>query len=100
MRQGDRSWFILNYHEIDPPHKACVGNREIMVDRLFSSHEAIKVYSGDLNAFDSPGGGKALLHKGIILGGSLTGPKARVLLLLAVDSAFTMAEIRDIFKNA
>lgn len=48
-----------------------------MVDRLFSQRDGIKVYSGDLNAFDSPGGGKALLHKGIILGVRLTGPKAR-----------------------
>ncbi len=71
-----------------------------MVDRLFSQRDGIKVYSGDLNAFDSPGGGKALLHKGIILGVRLTGPKARVLLMLAVGSAFTAAEIRDIFKNA
>ncbi len=46
-----------------------------------------------------PGGGKALLCKGIILGGRLNGPKARILLMLAIGSNLTMNEIKEIFKS-
>lgn len=58
------------------------------------------IQGGVRPVYGYPGGGKDLLHKGIILGGRLTGPKARILLMLAVGSDFSVAEIRDIFKSA
>lgn len=57
------------------------------------------IQGGVYPIYGYPGGGKALCRIGIILGGRLTGPKARILLMLAVGSSFSMDEIKEIFRN-
>jgi L-asparaginase len=44
------------------------------------------------------GGGADLFEKGVILGGRLSGPKARILLMAALGATRSIARIRRIFK--
>ena len=46
-----------------------------------------------------PGGGADLADKGIILGGRLCGPKARIKLMLALGSGMNYKAIRELFKE-
>ena len=46
-----------------------------------------------------PGGGADLVKRGVIQGGRLSGPKARILLMLALGQTRDMAEIRNIFSG-
>ncbi len=44
-----------------------------------------------------PGGGEDLRKKGIILGGRLSGGKARILLMVALGAGLDADEIRELF---
>jgi L-asparaginase len=46
-----------------------------------------------------PGGGADLANKGIIMGGRLDGPKARIQLMLALGAGMRLPAIRALFKN-
>jgi L-asparaginase len=48
--------------------------------------------------YGGPGGGHSLLEAGAILGGDLTGPKARVALMFALGSGMNTDAIRGWFK--
>jgi L-asparaginase len=45
------------------------------------------------------GGGADLVTKGVILGGRLSGPKARILLMVALGAARSIGRIRQIFER-
>jgi len=45
------------------------------------------------------GGGADLVEKGIILGGPLTGPKARIKLMVALGATRKLDEIKRIFES-
>jgi L-asparaginase len=46
-----------------------------------------------------PGGGADLAEKGMIMGGRLDGPKARINLMLALGAGMPLTAIRALFKN-
>jgi L-asparaginase len=46
-----------------------------------------------------PGGGADLMNKGMILGGRLDGPKARIKLMLALGAGMQLTAIRALYKN-
>jgi L-asparaginase len=46
-----------------------------------------------------PGGGADLANKGIIMGGRLDGPRARIQLMLALGAGMRLTAIRALFKN-
>lgn len=50
-----------------------------------------------LDTYGYPGGGKDLIRVGCMLGGSLSGPKARILLMLALGNGFDREGIRHLF---
>ncbi len=52
-----------------------------------------------LDTYGYPGGGKDLVRHGCILGGTLSGPKARILLMVALGNGMDHEEIRAVFKN-
>ncbi len=52
-----------------------------------------------LDTYGYPGGGKDLVRHGCILGGTLSGPKARILLMVALGNGKDHEEIKTIFKN-
>ena len=52
-----------------------------------------------LDTYGYLGGGKDLVKTGCILGGNLTGPKARILLMSAISNGLTHDEIKELFKN-
>ena len=57
-----------------------------------------RCYSGRvLDTYAYPGGGKDLTKRGCILGGSLNGQKARILLMLAISNNYTNDQIKDLF---
>ncbi|MFP4287253.1 MAG: asparaginase [Candidatus Izemoplasmataceae bacterium] len=51
-----------------------------------------------LDTYGYLGGGKDLLNSGCILGGNLSGPKARLLLMIGLSNNLDDDAIRDIFK--
>ncbi|MCF7926477.1 MAG: asparaginase [Candidatus Izimaplasma sp.] len=52
-----------------------------------------------LDTYGYEGGGKQLTEMGCILGGSLNGQKARILLMLAISNEYTYEEIKDLFAQ-
>lgn len=57
-----------------------------------------RCYSGRvLDTYAYPGGGKDLTKKGCILGGSMNGQKARILLMLAIANHKSIKEIKDLY---
>ncbi|MBW2042954.1 MAG: asparaginase [Deltaproteobacteria bacterium] len=46
-----------------------------------------------------PGGGADLVKKGVLLGGRLTGAKARILLMAALGAGMDVPRIRELFEN-
>ncbi len=52
-----------------------------------------------LDTYGYPGGGKDLVRHGCILGGTLSGPKARILLMVALGNGMDHGEIGAVFKN-
>ena len=57
-----------------------------------------RCYSGRvLDTYAYPGGGKDLTKKGCILGGSLNGQKARILLMLALANKKSKQDIKQLF---
>jgi len=57
-----------------------------------------RCYSGRvLDTYAYPGGGKDLTKRGCLLGGSLNGQKARILLMLAIGNGFNQAQIKELF---
>ncbi len=63
----------------------------VLVSRC-GSGRIVPVYGG-------PGGGKTLQEMGVIDGGSLSGPKARVALSLALGAGMSVEEIRTLFAK-
>lgn len=61
----------------------------VLVSRCLSGR-IVPVYGG-------PGGGRTLYNLGVIDGGSLSGPKARVALSLALGAGMSASEMRDFF---
>lgn len=51
-----------------------------------------------LDTYAYPGGGRQLRNMGVIFGEDLTGPKARIKLMLALAKTSDMAEIRGLFE--
>lgn len=51
-----------------------------------------------LDTYAYEGGGKDLTNRGCILGGSLNGQKARILLMLAISNDYDFDDIVDLFK--
>src|SRR5262249_9641548 len=49
--------------------------------------------------YGSPGGGRRLRERGVIPGGDLTGPKARIALMLALGAGFDEAAVRAYFQE-
>jgi L-asparaginase len=45
------------------------------------------------------GGGADLVKRGVILGGRLSGPKARILLMAALGATRTIRKVRQIFEK-
>jgi L-asparaginase len=45
------------------------------------------------------GGGADLARKGIILGGRLSGPKARILLMAALGATRNLSRVRQLFER-
>ncbi|MFC1842560.1 asparaginase [Candidatus Dependentiae bacterium] len=61
---------------------------------------ATRVYNGSVYPiYGGPGGGKTLQRDGVILAGDLTGPKARLLLMLAISQGASKEEIAKYFKS-
>ena len=52
-----------------------------------------------LDTYGYPGGGKDLIKSGAILGGDLSGPKARLLLMIALGNQFVYKQIVDLFSD-
>ncbi len=52
-----------------------------------------------LDTYGYIGGGKDLVKEGCILGGNLTGPKARILLMLALENSFTHTQLLELLKR-
>lgn len=50
-----------------------------------------------LDTYGYPGGGKDLVRTGCLLGGSLSGPKARILLMLALGNQLDREAIRELY---
>lgn len=58
-----------------------------------------RCYSGRvLDTYAYEGGGKDLTNRGCILGGSLNGQKARILLMLAISNHYDYEDIIELFK--
>lgn len=58
-----------------------------------------RCYSGRvLDTYAYVGGGKDLTNRGCILGGSLNGQKARILLMLAIANEYDFDELVDLYK--
>lgn len=51
-----------------------------------------------LDTYGYPGGGKDLRRLGVIFGGFLNGPKARLALMAALGAGWSLAEIRGLFE--
>ena len=73
------------------------------IDRALNSGIFIVIvsrcYSGRvLDTYAYEGGGKDLTNRGCILGGSLNGQKARILLMLAISNNYDYEDIKDLFK--
>ena len=73
---------------IDKAIKA--GIHIVLVSRCFAGRV--------LDTYAYPGGGKDLTNHGCILGGSLNGQKARILLMLAISNNLNHNEITNLFK--
>lgn len=59
-----------------------------------------RTWSGSIEKeYGGEGGTAALLEKGVISGGNLSGQKARILLLLALSAGKTGAELREVFAR-
>lgn len=50
-----------------------------------------------LDTYGYLGGGKDLVKTGCILGGNLSGPKARILLMTAIENGLSHSQIKDLF---
>jgi L-asparaginase len=50
-------------------------------------------------AYGGPGGGRTLVEHGVIPAGDLSGPKARVALMLALGAGLDAAAVRDLFAR-
>ncbi len=58
-----------------------------------------RCYSGRvLDTYAYTGGGKDLTNRGCILGGSLNGQKARILLMLAISNEYEFEDVKKLFK--
>ena len=58
-----------------------------------------RCYSGRvLDTYAYEGGGKDLTNRGCILGGSLNGQKARILLMLAISNNYDFDDLTKLFK--
>jgi len=58
-----------------------------------------RCYSGRvLDTYAYNGGGKDLTNRGCILGGSLNGQKARILLMLAISNDYEYEDVKQLFK--
>lgn len=58
-----------------------------------------RCYSGRvLDTYAYNGGGKDLVNRGCILGGSFNGQKARILLMLAISNNYDIHNIQELFK--
>jgi len=76
----------------------------LAIDRAFEQKMPVVIVSrcgsGFVDAgFDSQFAGKRLADKGVIFGGDLTGPKARILLILALSKTFNTKEIQGYFDR-
>ena len=52
-----------------------------------------------LNTYGYPGGGKDLVKSGAIMGGDLAGPKARIMLMLALGNQFDYEQIKLLYTQ-
>ncbi|MFU8786262.1 MAG: asparaginase, partial [Candidatus Izemoplasmataceae bacterium] len=50
-----------------------------------------------LDTYGYIGGGKDLKNSGCILGGSLSGPKARILLMIALENNLSDKALKELF---
>jgi L-asparaginase len=50
-------------------------------------------------AYGGPGGGRSLVERGVIPAGDLSGPKARVALMLALGAGLDSAAVRELFAR-
>ncbi len=52
-----------------------------------------------LDSYGYKGGGKDLVREGCLLGGNLSGPKARILLMLAIENGYDHDGLVELFKR-
>ena len=71
-------------------HALNVGIYIVIVSRCYSGRV--------LDTYAYNGGGKDLTNRGCILGGSLNGQKARILLMLAISNEYEYEDVKKLFK--